>query len=145
MRTAFGAALAALALCACDSLLGIDNQLPTPEGLQQERVVVRGVRVQQGIPIPEYVLDRVRYIDAGDPRSVNRVIRAVGTHPWPGLDSLSIAVGDTLLATTRYLDISRVYSAPAPIPDWRDNSKSYLIGVHSLVTVEKGGRSTRQP
>jgi hypothetical protein len=147
-RTHRGAvwALAALALAtACGDLLGVNNERPSTEGLQAERVVVRGIQDLQGIPVREYVPDRVRYVEAGTPRSVDRVIRAQANLPWRGLDSLSLVVGDTLLATTRYADINRVYSAPAPVPNGRDDNNSYLIGLHTVMTLEKGGRITHQP
>ena len=142
MRALLSAVLVAVALCACDSLLGIDNREPAAIGLADERVVVRGMEDLRGILVREYVLDRVRYVETGNPRSVNRVIRAQATLPWSKLDSLAITVGDTLIVTTRYRDINRVYSAPAPIPNWRSDSKSYLIGQHELLEVEESPRGT---
>jgi hypothetical protein len=129
---------AALALStACADLLGIDNEMPSTEGLKQERVVVRGIQKLEGVPVREYVLDRVRYVEAGKPHSVDRVIRAQATLPSDELDALAVMVGDTLLATTRYVDINRVYSAPAPIPNGREDSGSYLIGLHAVITLKK--------
>ncbi len=135
----WGAALLALAACG-EGLLG---PRPSETGLARERVVVRSAELLPGIPVREYLLDRLRYLDARDPHSVDRVIRGQAVLPWPRLDSLGIAVGDTLLVTTRFERADRVYGLNASIPDWPGHdSRSYLLGTHTVTGVEKAGKRT---
>lgn len=136
-----GWAAAALALAACGE--GLLGPRPSEAGLDRERVVVRSAEPLPGIPVREYLLDRVRYLDARDPHNVNRVIRGQANLPWPRLDSLGIAVGDTLLVTTRFERADRVYGLNASIPDWPGHdARSYLLGTHTVTEVERSGRRT---
>ncbi|HLL83011.1 MAG TPA: hypothetical protein VK420_10180 [Longimicrobium sp.] len=134
-------AAAALVLAACDE--GLLGPRPSERGLDRERVVVRSAEPLPGVQVREYLLDRLRFLDAGDPHHVDRVIRGQGLLPWPRLDSLGIAVGDTLLVTTRFERADRVYGLTAPIPDWPGHdARSYLLGTHTVTEVEKAGRRT---
>jgi len=134
-------AAAALALAACGE--GILGPRPSETGLERERVVVRSAEPLPGIPVREYLLDRLRYLDARDPHDVDRIIRGQANLPWPRLDSLGIAVGDTLVVTTRFERADRVYGLNASIPDWPGHdARSYLLGTHTITEVEKAGKRT---
>ncbi len=140
VRVALWAA-AALALAGCDE--GLLGPRPSETGLERERVVVRSAQPLPGVEVREYLLDRLRYLDGRDPHDVNRIIRGQAHLPWPRLDSLGIAVGDTLLVTTRYERADRVYGLNASIPDWPGHdARSYLLGTHTITEVEKAGRRT---
>ena len=132
---------AALALAACGE--GLLGPRPSETGLDRERVVVRSAEPLPGTRVREYLLDRLRYLDARDPHSVNRIIRGQAYLPWPRLDSLAVTVGDTLVVTTRFERADRVYGLNASIPDWPGHdARSYLLGTHTVTEVEKAGRRT---
>ncbi|HEX8453720.1 MAG TPA: hypothetical protein VF647_16580 [Longimicrobium sp.] len=136
-----GWAAAALALAACGE--GLLGPRPSETGLARERVVVRTAEPLPGIPVREYLLDRLRYLDARDPHNVNRIIRGQADLPWPRLDSLGVAVGDTLVVSTRFERSDRVYGLNVTIPDWPGHgARSYLVGTHTITEVEKAGRRT---
>jgi hypothetical protein len=98
----------ALPVAGCDALgdliLGenYDGPRPAAEGITSEVAVVRLVEV---VPSGQTVLliDRERYVEAGDPHNVNRVVRvASGEAMREAVAALNLARGDRVVVSTEY-------------------------------------------
>jgi hypothetical protein len=133
------AAVAALGGCQPENLLPrYDGPMPSTEPVLDEVVVVRGIRGSPGDPdrVHEFFADRVRFVEAGTPHDVNRIVLVETGDLAPGLAGLQ--VGDSLLISTLYL--RTVFTEVPPTPDWPGHTHpDYPIGFHALQTVAPVG------
>ena len=150
MRSSFVARLALLLACAlpltgCDALgdaiLGENYSGPPPaaEGISGEVAVVRLIEM---VPSGQSVLlvDRPRYVDAGDPHNVNRVVRvASGEAMRDPVAALNLQRGDRVVISTEYRGAVTVVG-DLTVPDWPGHSAyEYPIGYHALTAISRTG------
>lgn len=124
-----------------DVILGERYRGPQPatEGIVNETAVVRLVEVG---PSGQTVLlvDRERYVEAGDPHNVNRVVRvASGEAMRHAVAALNLAPGDRLVLSTQYQgDVNVIGSMN--VPDWPGHSAyEYPIAFHSITAITRAG------
>jgi hypothetical protein len=83
-------------------------------------------------------LDRVRYLEAGDLKSVNRVIMGQTWTFGARIDSLGIGVGDTVIVSTDYANIHRGGTPKGAIPSWPGTDRhDYPVGLHLLTDIRR--------
>jgi hypothetical protein len=131
----------ALAGCGASDLLPhYTGPQPSREPIASERVVVREIvlsAIHTDAAGAVYG-ERTRYLEAGDPHNVNRVIRAAGGELHTELAALNVKVGDTLLISTRYDTTYYDAVAPGAVPDWPGHTHlEYPIARHTLTSVER--------
>lgn len=81
-------------------------------------------------------LDRLQYQQPGRRGDVNRVVALLHTEGGMSLDSLALAVGDTVTVTTSYLGVTLSGPGPGQIPDWAGyDYLEYPIAGHRLLTI----------
>lgn len=144
------ARLALVATCAlpaagCDAfgdlVLGKNYSGPRPaaEGMTSEVAVVRLVEV---VPSGQTVLlvDRERYVEAGDPHNVNRVVRvASGEAMRQAVAALNLAPGDRVVLSTQYQGAVNVIGS-MNVPDWPGHSAyEYPIAFHAITAITRAG------
>lgn len=139
------AACCALLAAGCDALGGLilgeayRGPRPAAEGITGEVAVVRLVEV---VPSGQTVLllDRVRYMQAGDPHNVNRVVRAVsGEAMREPVAALHLGAGDQVVISTQFQGVVKVVGSMT-VPDWPGHSAyEYPIGFHSLTAIARAG------
>ena len=144
----FSAALAVLfAMAGCKGfardLLGIyDGPPPSTASLSAERVVLRTIfrnpEKASGEPILGLYLDRVSFIDAGKLKSVDRLVVGRPTEIQARVEALDLAVGDTLIVSTRYAGVTLSGPDPSTVPGW-DGYRylEYPVASHVLTSVER--------
>ncbi len=139
-------ALAAATLSACvvgDVLLGnYRGPLPEQVNLVEEEVIVRGLSRDSSGPrtglVTSTFLDRVRYLSSGDLKSVNRVIFGQTWTLGARIDSLGIAVGDTVIISTEYASVHRGGTAVGVVPEWPGTGEySYPVGWHIVKEIRR--------
>lgn len=124
-----------------DTLLGEAYRGPAPaaESLSGEVVVVRQVEV---VPSGQTVLlvDRVRYVEAGDPHDVNRVVRVTsGEAMRDPVAALRLAPGDRVVLSTQYQGSVQVVGSMS-VPDWPGHgARQYPVGFHSVTAIARAG------
>lgn len=129
----------AMAAAACGDVLGrlsgaYRGPLPQAEGLSSETVILRTARPQAG---DRLLLDRVRYVEDGDPHNVNRVVWAITPDVREQLAALNLQAGDRLVVSTRFIQIDDAAEL-REVPDWPGHDYfEYPIGLHSLTAVAR--------
>ena len=150
LRLCLVARLAFVAACALpaagcsglgDALFGEAYRGPAPaaEGIAGELAVVRLVEV---VPSGQTVLliDRVRYLEAGEPHDVNRVVRAVsGEAMRDAVAALNLGRGDRVVISTQYQGTVTVVGSMT-VPDWPGHDAyPYPIGFHAITAIARAG------
>jgi hypothetical protein len=135
------ALLASVATGACDSVFAVLTGVyrgprPAHENIESEVVVVRSLN-RQPSGVARLVLDRVRYVDGGDPHNVNRVVQGLTTHVQPAFDALNIQAGDRLVVSTTFVQVSEA-GGLSEVPNWPGHDYAeYPIGLHYLTAVAR--------
>lgn len=141
-------AVTLIGLPACDSVMtwlsgAYDGPLPAREDLVQELVVVREVEGSPGQP-QRLTLDRVRYLDAGRPHAIDRVIFAYIGRAMEQLVGLELAAGDSLVVDTDFFQMGEG-AGDMRVPNWPGRaarkSLEYPVGAHWLVSVRVDTRN----
>jgi hypothetical protein len=145
---ALAAALAVLfAVAGCKGLardlLGIyDGPLPSTASLSSERVIVRTIFrnpvKESGEPILGLYLDRVSFLDSGKLKSVDRLVVGRPREIQAQVEGLGLAVGDTLIVSTRYEGVTLSGPDPSAVPNW-DGYRylEYPVASHVLTSLER--------
>lgn len=130
---------------ACDALGDLmfgenyEGPLPAAESIAGETVVVRQVEV---MPSGQSVLlvDRVRFVDAGDPHNVNRVARVVsGVEFRDEVAALNLGRGDLVVLSTRFGGTVNVVGS-MNVPDWPGHrAYEYPISLHAITEIARAG------
>lgn len=124
-------------------LLGIyDGPPPSTASLSSERVILRTIfrhpEKASGEPILGLYLDRVSFIDAGKLKSVDRLVVGRPTEIQARVEALDLAVGDTLIVSTRYDGVTESGPAPSTVPGWAGYQYlEYPVASHVLTSVER--------
>ena len=138
-------AACALSLAGCDALaefMGDEayrGPPPAEESISSEVAVVRLVEVvPPGYPV--LLIDRVRYVEAGDPHNVNRVVRAAsGDSIREEVAALMLHRGDSVVISTRYGGAVTVVGS-MNVPDWPGHrAYEYPIGLHGITAIRRVG------
>ncbi|CAA9358899.1 MAG: hypothetical protein AVDCRST_MAG68-4239 [uncultured Gemmatimonadetes bacterium] len=142
-----GAAVLLLAAGGCEGLardlLGIyDGPRPSTASLSSEHVILRTIyrhpEKASGEPILALYLDRVSFLDAGKLKSVDRLIVGRTREVQSQVEALGLAVGDTLVVSTRYNGETLSGPGPSTVPGWAGyRYEDYPIASHVLTSVEK--------
>lgn len=83
-------------------------------------------------------LDRVRYIDAGDFDDVNRVVLGEAGELTAKVESLNLAIGDTVIVSGEYAGLYRGGAASGVVPNWPgDRYVDYAVAVHQLLEIKR--------
>lgn len=141
-RTSLLAALAlcVLALSGCGDVLdrltgAYRGPLPDREGLSGETVIVRSISA--GTSSHRLVLDRVRYLDSGDPHDVNRVILAFSMDLYTQVQAMNLRPGDRLVVSTTFFQMGETGDL-SEVPDWPGHDYvEFPIGAHQVTAVAR--------
>lgn len=145
---AVSAALAVLfAVAGCKGiardLLGIyDGPLPSTASLSSERVILRTIyrhpEKASGEPILALYLDRVSFLDSGKLKSVDRLVVGSVYEIRAQVEGLNLALGDTLIVSTRYAGVTQSGPDPSTVPGW-DGYRylEYPVASHVLTSLER--------
>jgi hypothetical protein len=109
---------------------------PLSQGLSGETVVIRRVTV---LPAGSaFIVDRVRFVEAGDPHDINRVVEVVTTEATRNqVSGLNLRAGDRVILSTEFQSITTQVGALG-IPDWPGPGRyEYPIGFHSITSVAR--------
>ena len=124
-------------------LLGIyDGPRPSTASLSSERVILRTIvrhpEKASGEPIVALYLDRVSFLEAGRLKSVDRLVVGGPHEIRAQVEALGLAVGDTLVVSTRYNGETLSGPGPSTVPGWAGyRYEDYPIASHVLTSVEK--------
>jgi hypothetical protein len=111
---------------------------PLAESLSGETVVIRRVTV---LPAGSaFIVDRARFVEAGDPHNINRVVEVVTTEATRNqVSGLNLRAGDRVILSTQFQSITTQVGALG-IPDWPGPGRyEYPIGFHSFSSVARVG------
>jgi hypothetical protein len=131
--------LTALAAAGCGDILGwlsgaYDGPRPNREPLSSETVILRSAPVRADDWL---ILDRVRYLEGGDPHDVNRVIYAITADMREQLAALNPQTGDRLIVSTRFVEIHDTGDL-RQVPDWPGHDYyEYPVGLHALTSIAR--------
>lgn len=126
----------ALALAGCESALApYRGDRPAEEDLVREMVIVRYVEA----PVQDrlsFIVDRTRFMEAGDPHNVDRVISILSTDATTAnAAALNLQSGDTIMISTEYAG-RREVAELKEVPNWPGHRYyEYPIGAHLLTAV----------
>lgn len=111
---------------------------PVAEGLSREEVVIR--RVTSVASNPAFVIDRVRYVQAGDPHDINRAAIVVATDATRAqVSALDLQPGDRVILSTTFNRVT-TESGSLSIPNWPGPGRpEYPLGIHSIVAIVRAG------
>lgn len=136
----------------CAALLGVDKiERPNQEDIVHERGVVRAPdpnAPRATGPIgPYFYMDRIRYLEVGDPYNVNRIVLVSSGELRPLVESFKLQVGDTVVVSTKYQGLEEAYQysssgfSDQPLaPQWPGHNRHiYSISSHVLQKIEKVG------
>lgn len=134
----------ALAIAACrGNLFGTyDGPAPQAVDLVNEAAVVRSVvrdpaGARQG-QVSLVHLDRLAYQQPGRRDDVDRVVALLHGDDGLPLDSLGLAVGDTVVVTTRYVGVTLSGPAPGLVPGWAGYEYlEYPMAGHRLRSISR--------
>lgn len=136
--------LAAALLCAtaaCDALVelsgGYTGPSPATDPLAAEAVTVADIRVDpQGRM--ELTLDRTRFVQAGDPHNVNRVVRALTTDEnQQAVAALELREGERVVITTEFSYVTET-GGEMNVPNWPGHdAMEYPISAHRIVSIAR--------
>ena len=138
-------ATCALPMAGCDTIadfmFGENYEGPPPaqEDISNEMAIVRSTYVPES-GRTSLLIDRVRYVDAGDPHNVNRAVQvSSGDAMLEAVAALNLAVGDSVLISTRYQGIVRVVNIQS-VPNWPGHKAyEYSIGFHVVTEIARTG------
>jgi len=146
-RAVAAAAAVLFAVAGCKGiardLMGIyDGPPPSTASLSSERVVLRTIfrhpEKASGEPILALYLDRVSFLDAGKLKSVDRLVVGSVYEIRARVDALDLAVGDTLIVSTRYDGVTQSGPGPSTVPGWAGyRYLEYPVASHVLTSVER--------
>ena len=137
------AALALPVLGGCDLAMrltgGYAGPLPSTDDLVAETVILVGVQRHGSSAL--YTFDRRRFVEAGDPHNVNRVIQAwVNEEDAARFGELKLSRGASVIVTTRYSEVGEGGGSMG-VDDWPGhNAMEYPVGVHSLLNITRAVR-----
>jgi hypothetical protein len=126
----------AVVLAACDGLLGIYNgPQPAQTDITEEVVVVRSWDVTPSGQ-HQYIMDRVRFTEAGDPHNVNRVVWVSTTEATAAaVIGLDLQTGDRVTISTEFSGVRQIGEL-TEVPNWPGHrSTEYPIGVHLFTSA----------
>jgi hypothetical protein len=105
--------------------------LPSEEDITDEVVIVRSEHVRVPGLVHEFIMDRVRFQEAGDPHNVDRVVRVFTTEETAAaVIGLHLQVGDRVTISTEYGQRTKV-SGLTEVPNWPGHRyQEYPIGGH---------------
>lgn len=132
-------ALVGLSVAGCGDILGwlsgaYDGPRPNQDPLSSETVIVRSRAPQSA---DRLLLDRVRYLEGGDPHNVNRVIYAVTSEVQDQVDALGLQTGDRLVVSTRFQGIAETGDLKE-VPNWPGHDYfEYPIAQHVLTSIAR--------
>ena len=127
----------------CGDILGrisgaYRGPVPEREPIVEEVVIIRKVTSwSQGV---ELVADRVRYLEAGKPHDVNRVVR-VQTSPanQEQVAAMGLVVGERVTISTRFAGIGDA-AEMTEVPNWPGHGfYEYPIAEHVLTSITRTG------
>ena len=110
---------------------------PAQESLEAEVATVASARVQyQGQLV--FYLDRSRYVDAGKPHDVNRVVKAWTTpENQEAVAGLDLRPGERVRVTTQYVEVDEA-AGSHNVPNWPGHGAvEYPIGSHRIIAIER--------
>jgi hypothetical protein len=110
--------------------------VPARDPIVEEVVIVRKVGASGEVVL--FVADRVRYLEAGKPHDVNRVVRV---QPSPAnqeeVAALGLAVGDRVTISTSFAGIGDA-AEMTEVPDWPGHGfYEYPIAVHVVTSIRR--------
>jgi hypothetical protein len=116
--------------------------MPAKGNLAQEVVIVRSFQRDPAGPeegrLRRMHLDRVRYIDARDFDDVNRVVLGETGELTARVESLNLAIGDTVVISGEYAGLYRGGAASGVVPNWPgDRYVDYPVGVQRLLEIKR--------
>jgi hypothetical protein len=116
--------------------------MPAKADLSQETVIVRSFSRDPAGPeagkLRNMHLDRVRYIQARDFDDVNRVVLGETGELTAHVESLNLAVGDTVVVSGEYQGVYRGGAASGVVPNWPgDRYVDYPVAVHRLLEIKR--------
>jgi hypothetical protein len=132
-----------IASAGCD---GIINDLtgaytgppPARDPITAERAVVASVSVgTQGAV--SMVLDRTRFVSAGTPRDINRVIYAYSRPDnQAAVAALNLQPGEAVIVSTEFLHTGEAYGS-LNVPNWPPDEDllQYPIGAHGITSIQR--------
>jgi hypothetical protein len=127
----------ALSMAACDlNLLGAyRGPQPSQEDITNEVVIVRSEYDSQ-LGQRQFIMDRVRFTEAGDPFNVDRVVRVSTTEATVAeVIEFGLQPGDRVTISTVYIGNRRV-GALTEVPNWPGHRyHEYPIGSHLFTSV----------
>ena len=139
--------LAATLATGCDLIDRLAGEysgpMPKKVDVVDEAVIVRQfARDPAGTPeagrLRRMHLDRVAYIDAGDFSDVNRVIAGETGDLTALVESLNLAIGDTVIITGKYQGVYHGGAATGVVPNWPgDRYIDYPVAVHRLLEITR--------
>jgi hypothetical protein len=136
--------LAAAVLCAtaaCDALAdavgAYTGPWPAEEPLAAEAVTVADIRVDP-LGRMELMLDRTRFVQAGDPHNVNRVVRAHTTSEnQQAVTALALREGERVVITTEFSHVTET-GGEMNVPNWPGHdAMEYPVGAHRIVSITR--------
>lgn len=128
--------LLALGLPGCENVLSpYRGPRPTTESISQEVAVVRYGRTPDK---PSYIVDRMRFVEAGDPHDVNRVVWLYTTDATVDeVNALHLQPGDTITISTEYAGVREVGELTR-VPNWPGHRYyEYPIATHRITAVKR--------
>lgn len=137
-----GVALLAVT-AACDSLASsfgaYTGPPPATEPLSSELATVTWRYTSPDGTVSLY-LDRARYVQAGDPHNVNRVIEARTTaENKDEVATLSLQVGDRVRISTEFSHVAEA-GGDLNVRNWPGHdAMEYPIGSHRITAIERAG------
>jgi hypothetical protein len=132
-------ALAGLASAGCGDILGwlsgaYDGPRPDQDPLSGEIVILRNTPARAD---DRLLLDRVRYLEGGDPHNVNRVIYAVTSDVRDQVAALNLRPGDRLVISTRFQGIAEAAELNE-VPNWPGHDYfEYPVAQHALTAIAR--------
>lgn len=110
---------------------------PAEEDISNEVAIVRSADVtESGQTV--LLIDRVRYVEAGDPHNVNRVVQVrSGAAMRDTVAALNLGRGDRVLISTDYQGVTNVIGDMS-VPDWPGHTAyEYPIGIHAVTAITR--------
>lgn len=116
--------------------------MPAKGGLPEEVVIVRSFGRDPAGPeqgrLRRMHLDRVSYIQARDFDDLNRVVLGETGELTPFVESLNLAIGDTVVISTEYAGLYRGGAASGVVPNWPgDRYVDYPVAGHRLLKIKR--------
>ena len=132
---------ALLSASACDAIVelsgGYVGPPPAQDAIVSEVAIVAEVRTTPGGQIV-LVLDRVRFVEAGNPHDVNRVVRAWTTpENVEQVRALNLQRSDRVIISTGYNGIEEG-GGSMNVSDWPGHdAMEYPVGSHRIISIQR--------